>query len=101
MLTRSYRKKNGFSSVEKVLKTMLPDTPLVMNLNNREYMQILLAGKKTLEELFAEIDSKEVRRAMEESGKLAGMMYPQLKKIIRIPNLPKSIVSLLEQAAVS
>ena len=65
MLMRGYRKKNGFSSVEKVLKTMLPDTPLAMNLKNREYMQILLAGKKTLEERFAEIDSKEVRHALE------------------------------------
>lgn len=101
MLTRGYRKKNGFGSVEKVLKTMLPDTPLVMNLNNREYMQILLPGRKTLEERFAKIDSIEVRRAMDESGKLSGMRYPQLKKIIRIPDLPKSIVSLLEQAAVS
>ncbi len=100
-LTRGYRKKNGFSSVEKVLKTMLPDTPLVMNLKNREYMKILLAGKKTLEERFAEIDSKEVRRAMDESGKLSGMRFPQLKKIIRIPDLPKSIVVLLERAAAS
>jgi len=101
MLMRGHRKRNGFSSVEKVLKTMLPDTPLAMNLNNREYMQILLAGKKTLEELFAEIDSKEVRHAMEESGKATGARYPQLKKIIRIPDLPKAIVSLLKQAAAS
>ena len=45
-LMRSFRKKNGFNSVERVLKTMLPDTPLAMNLTNTEYMKILLAGKK-------------------------------------------------------
>ncbi|MBW8036385.1 MAG: hypothetical protein FVQ79_12340 [Planctomycetes bacterium] len=98
-LMRSYRKKNGFNSVERVLKTMLPDTPLTMNLKNQEYMKILLAGKETLEERFAEIDSKEVRRRLEESRNTTGAMYPQLKKIIRTPELPKSIVSLLEQVA--
>ena len=98
-LMRGYRKKNGFNSVERVLKTMLPDTPLTMNLKNSEYMKILLAGKKTLEERFAEIDSKEVRRRLEESKNGTGTTYPQLKKIIRIPDLPKSIVSLLEQTA--
>ena len=55
---RGYRKKNGFNSVARVIKTMLPDTPLTMNLKNQDYMQIILAGKKTLEERFAEVDSK-------------------------------------------
>ena len=96
---RTYRKKNGFSSVERVLKTMLADAPLTMNLNNVKYMQILLAGKKTLEERFAEVDSKEIRRRLEESIAEVSAMYPQVKKILRIPDLPKSIVSLLEQAA--
>lgn len=98
-LMRTYRKKNGFNSMERVLKTMLPDTPLTMNLKNKEYMQILLAGKKTLEERFAEIDSKKVRRRLEQSRIGTSTMYPQLKKIIRIPDLPESIVSLLYQVA--
>ena len=98
-LMRSFRKKNGFNSVERVLKTMLPDTPLTMNLKNQEYMKILLAGKETLEERFAETDSNEVRRRLEESRNLTSAMHPQLKKLIRIPELPKSIVALLEQTA--
>ena len=85
--------------MERVLKTMLPDTPLTMNLQNQEYMKILLAGKKTLEERFADIDSSEVRRRLEESRSMTGAMHPQLKKLIRIPELPKSIVALLEHAA--
>ena len=98
-LMRSFRKKNGFNSVERVLKTMLPDTPLTMNLKNQDYMKILLAGKETLEERFAETDSNEVRRRLEESRNLTSAMHPQLKKLIRIPELPKSIVALLEQTA--
>jgi len=96
---RTYRKKNGFNSMERVLKTMLADTPLTMNLKNKEYMRILLAGKNTLEKRFAEIDSKEVHRRLEQSRTGTSTMYPQLKKIIRIPDLPKSIVALLNQVA--
>lgn len=36
-----------------MLQTMLADTPLVKNLDNDEYMKILLDGKANLEELFA------------------------------------------------
>ena len=98
-LMRGYRKKNGFNSVERVIKTMLPDTPLIMNLKNKEYMQIILAGKKTLEERFAEIDSREVRLGLAQSRVEISTIHPGIKKIIRIPNLPKVVVSLLEQAA--
>ncbi len=98
-LMRGYRKKNGFNSMERVLKTILPDTPLTMNLKNSEYMQILLAGKTTLEERFAEIDAKEIRRKLVESRNGTSPMYPQLKRIIRTPGLPQSIVALLEQVA--
>jgi len=98
-LMRGYRKKNGFNSVERVIKTMLPDTPLTMNLKNKEYMQIILSGKKTLEERFAEIDSKEVRLGLAQSRVEISTIHPEIKKIIRIPNLPKTIVSLLKKAA--
>ena len=96
---RSFRKKNGFNSVARELKTMLPDTPLTMNMKNQEYMKILLAGKETLEQRFAEIDSSEVHRRLEESRNMIGAIQPQLKKLIRIPELPKSLVALLQQAA--
>ena len=98
-LMRSYRKKNGFASVEKVLTKMLPDTPLAMNLNNEHYMQILLGGKKTLEERFAEIDSADVRNGLAQSANATNSVCPQLRRIIRLPDLPNTIVSLLQQAA--
>ena len=98
-LMRGYRKKNGFNSVERVIKTMLPDTPLTMNLKNKEYMQIILSGKKTLEERFAEIDSNMIRLGLEQSKIEISTVHPGIKKILRIPDLPKSIVYLLEQAA--
>ena len=62
------------------------------------YMKILLAGRDTLEQRFADVDAKQIRRLMQESHG-GDARHPHLKKILRIPDLPKSIVSLLEQAA--
>jgi len=98
-LMRSYRKKNGFNSVERVIKTMLPDTPLTMNLKSQEYMEIILSGRKTLAERFAEINSKEVRLGLSQSRIEISTVHPGIKKILRIPDLPKLVVTLLAQAA--
>ena len=48
---------------------MIADTPLVKNLDNPEYMDIILNGKKSLEETFAEISQKEVMNKMQEAKK--------------------------------
>jgi hypothetical protein len=98
-LMRIYRKKNGFASVEKVLQKMSADTPLVMNLNNEEYLKILLAGKATLEERFAEVDSREIRRRLVPETKTPGSVCRQIKKIIRLPQLPSAIVKLIQLSA--
>jgi len=98
-LMRIFRKRNGFNAMEKTIKTMLSDTPFVMNLENKDYMNILLDGRETLEERFAEIDAKQVREELEESKSGASMISPKIKKIIRMPELPKSIVALLDRKA--
>ena len=46
---------------------MIADTPLVKNLDNPEYMDIILNGKKSLEETFAEISQKEIMKKMHEA----------------------------------
>ena len=48
---------------------MIADTPLVKNLDNPEYMNIILNGKKSLEETFAEISQKEIMKKMQEAKK--------------------------------
>ena len=57
-LMRTYRKKNGFQAMERALKAMLKDTPLVMNLRNKDFMDILLSGKKDLAQRFADVDAE-------------------------------------------
>ncbi len=84
---RSYRKscrrKSGNNKMTKILQTMLADTPVVKNLENPEYRKILLNGKTSLEERFAEIDAEvardELKRAKNKNEKIPN----KLKKIIR------------------
>ena len=94
-LMRTYRKKNGFQAMERALKAMLKDTPLVMNLKNKDFMDILLDGKKNLAQRFADVDAEIVRRQMK---KLTGKDYPistKLKKIISAPTFPESLTPLI------
>ena len=85
------RKKSGTSSLSKSLKAMLADTPLVKNLDNAEYLEILLNGKKNLAERFADIDIALVRTGLQK-GDEAARKYPKgMAKIFKISDLPKKI----------
>ena len=86
-LKRMYRSRAGTQSLNKVIKAMLADTPLVKNLSNPEYMKIILNGHNTLEERFAEIDEKLVREEMKRSEDHKGISA-RMKKVLRKPNLP-------------
>jgi hypothetical protein len=48
---------------------MLAQTPLIKNLENPQYMEIILNGKVTLAERFAEIDIDQVRKIFAEEKK--------------------------------
>jgi len=98
-LMRGYRKRNGFSSVEKKLKTMLTDTPLVMNLNNAQYMNLLIGKDASLEQRFAELDIQQLRHLFKEKPIASCACFPFLKNIIRRSNLPEAIVGLLKKTA--
>lgn len=98
MLMRGFRKRNGFNSVERILKTMLPDTPLVMNLKNKEYMLMILGEGKTLEQQFAALDAQQILCLQKQSAVDSRTTFPQVRKIIRLPNLPLALVTILRQA---
>lgn len=88
-LKRGYRKKTGNGSLGKTLRAMLANTPLVKNLQNPEYMKILLNGKSSLEELFAEIDAKEVRNELRNCQGNIEKVPAKLKKLTQRPDYPK------------
>ena len=70
---RGFRRKTGNNSMRRELQTMLADTPLVKNLDNANYMKILLDKKENLEELFAatwESMNKEKDGRLTECGRI-------------------------------
>jgi hypothetical protein len=90
-LKRGYRKKTGNGSLGKNLRTMLANTPLVKNLQNPEYMKLLLNGKSNLEELFAEIDVNEVRNELANSQGNIEKIPAKLKKLTKKADYPKML----------
>ena len=98
-LMRAYRKKNGFQAMARALKAMLKDTPLVMNLRNTDYMKILLGGKTSLAQRFADIDAQMVRREMNTSTGTDYSIDAKLKKAVTASTLPESLITLIDKEA--
>lgn len=93
-LKRSHCKKTGFTSINKNLKAMLSDTPLVKNLDNIEYMNILLNGKDNIEGRFAEIDYKIVREELMKKN-MAQNIPIEIANIIKEPKFADILTNLL------
>ena len=85
------RKRTGTISLTKTLKTILSDTPLVKNLDNEEYLKIILDGCDTLQERFAKIDSNMVVEELKKTKKEPGRLPLELKKMIREPAFPEKL----------
>lgn len=88
-LNRDNRRKTGNNSMQRTLKNMLVDTPLVKNLDNPEYMALLLGDKADLEELFASMEPLFLQNELL-SG--ADRVLPGFRKIIRLPSLPEHLI---------
>ena len=85
------RKRSGTISLTKTLKTIFSDTPLVKNLDNEEYLRIILDGCSTLQERFARIDSNMVVEQLKKSNEGPGRLPRELKKMIREPAFPQKL----------
>jgi hypothetical protein len=90
-LKRNGRKRSGNHALSKTLKTMLAQTPLVKNLENPQYMEILLNGKADLAERFAEINIVQVRKAFEEAQRVTQKYPKRMAEVFKIPNLPQRL----------
>jgi hypothetical protein len=90
----SYCKRSGNSKLNKVLQSIIADTPLVKNLENQSYLNILLNGNKTLEERFAEIDTENVIEKMKNLKSDDQKIPKPLKKAIRKTKLMKKFLNL-------
>jgi len=100
-LKRGNRKKSGTISLTKTIRSILADTPLVKNLGNPEYLDIILDGCNTLEERFEKIDSRSVLEKLQAEKKNDERVSPAVKKIIRQPDLPAKLTKLLNDSNIS
>ncbi len=93
-LKRDRRKKSGQHSLTKTLKGMLADTPLVRNLSNPDYLRILLKGKETIAEQFAEIDIQQVRKEEKENERRWRKYPKRMCKLFKIHHLPQKMLKI-------
>lgn len=95
---RGQRRKTGNDSMCRVLRTMLADTPLIKNLDNPEYMKVLLDGKAHLEELFAELAVKPLTSATESRDDTERVL-PGFQKLIKLPTLLEQVARLFTRTS--
>jgi len=98
-LKHANRRKTGNASSCRMLRSMLAETPLVRNLENHAYMNILLNGKTSLEEVFAEIEIDTLREAFRQAQETPEKIPSKLKPLIALPNFPEKLVNTLRGAA--
>jgi len=91
---RGQRRTSGNNSISQKLRSLLADTPLVKNLDNKEYMNILLNGKSSLEEIFSQIDYKIIKSEFEKVNKNEDRIPSKIKKIIKMKNLHELFINL-------
>ena len=95
-IRRGQRRKTGNNSIRPMLQTMLADTPLVKNLDNDKYMQILLNGKSNLEELFADLELTASAHSVDLSIGVDRLL-PEFRRVITKQTLPEQVAKLLSK----
>ena len=93
-IRRGYRRKTGNNSMHWALQIMLADTPLVKNMNNPDYMKILLDGEENIEELFAEI-GKSLAEKNDALLKNTNYILPEFRSLASLSSLPDKLVQVL------
>jgi len=91
-LKRDGRKRSGQKALGRTLMGMLADTPLVRNLDNPAYMRILLDGKNSLADRFADIDIQLVRREEQENNNRLRKYPKNMRRLFPVPHLPRKIM---------
>ena len=95
---RGNRRKTGNNSSSLMLQNMLAQTPLVRNLQNPEYMKILLDGKTSIEELFAEIEITRLRQEFQKAQQNPEKIPAKIKRIIDEPKYPEKLANILKKS---
>jgi len=95
---RGNRRKTGNKSCGRMLRTMLAETPLVKNLQNIEYMKILLKDKTSLTHVFAEIEIETLREEFRKAQLSPERTPPKIKRLIAMPDYPEKLMKMIGKA---
>ena len=98
-LKRVNRRRTGNASSSRMLRTMLAETPLVRNLDNPTCIKILLSGKTSIEEVFAEIEIETLREEFRKAQDSPERIPSELKSLIAISDFPEKLVNMVRKAA--
>ena len=80
---------------------MIANTPLVKNLNNLQYIDILLDGQATLQQRFAKIEVETVRRELKIAQESPEKIPAKIKKLINRPRSPEEFTKILTRPALT
>ncbi|MCF8050846.1 MAG: transposase, partial [Desulfobacterales bacterium] len=96
-LRRDHRRRTGDNRMNRALQAMLADTPLVKNLSNPDYMELLLDGRPDLETLFAELDGVVDRKDLAPADD-NDRILPGFKSLTKEQDLPARIFQMAKTA---
>jgi hypothetical protein len=96
-MKRGVRQRIGNKSMSSIFKTLIAETPYISNLNNPEYLRVILNGKETLAECFAEIDGELIRKAMRKHNEAQDRLKPSVKRAIESQGV---LVKIIEAYAI-
>jgi len=97
-LKRGNRRKTGNKSCGRMLRTMLAETPLVKNLQNPDYMKILLKEKTNLAAVFAGIEIEILREELRKAQSSPEKIPLKIKRLIAMPDYPEKLMKMVEKA---
>jgi hypothetical protein len=96
---RGHRRKTGNRAMSRAMRTMLADTLLIKNIENPEYMHMLLDGKENLEGLFAQTDAAQLREELRKAQHAPDRIPTIIKRLIQEPTYPQDLTQLLTAGA--
>lgn len=92
---RILRGKSGTESLNRIFKSLYADFPFIKNLGNDDYMKIILNGRDTLADRFADVRPEAVRKYIATQKELAASSLPRrIKKILRTRDILKALVKI-------
>ena len=97
-IKRAHRRRTGNASSRRMLRTILAETPLIKNIENPAYMKIMLNGKASLEDVFAEINVKTFRVAFKEARNIPEKIPAKLKVLAEMIDFPEKLVRIVEKS---